>query len=160
MITCPSCGSEIFETDRFCRHCGTNQNTLEEFLKRLVKQHNLTMNSRGNGWEITLPPRGEFICHLDIGPQALDVYATVLDRNDKHEIWMDWMDYTGYDDKAEDQLLDDKQRDIASFVRSWITAIEVRVSHESIRRSPKKQMTLEWNHSGAWDQVRICNPAR
>jgi len=133
---------------------------LEEFLKRLVKQYNLTMHSSGEGREITLPPRGEFICQLDISPRALDWYATVLDRNDQNKKWMDWMDYTGYDEKAEDQLLDDKQRDIASFVRSWITAIEVRVSHESIPRGIIKNTILEWNHDGEWDKASLHDPAR
>lgn len=133
---------------------------MEEFLNSLTQEYNLIVESPGEGWKIDLPSCGEFICQLDIGSRALDWYATVLDRNDRHKIWMDWMDYYGYDDKSEDQLVDDKERDISWFVRAWITATALRVSQESALWGLKKRTILYWYHSGTWDEVQLHDPAR
>jgi len=133
---------------------------MKQFLKRLVKEYNLTVDPTGTGWKVTLPHQGEFICQLDIGPQTLDWYAAIFYQNDQNKIWMDWMDYDGYDEKTEDQLVNDKQRDISWFVISWITATAVRFSQESILCDRKKIAILEWNHSGEWDHVCLCDPTR
>ncbi|NIS81965.1 MAG: hypothetical protein GTO14_17550 [Anaerolineales bacterium] len=169
MNTCPSCKSPVDEGDHFCSSCGAGlalakaQTTLGQFIKTLAERYNLAVEfprRPGYGWRIDLPPRGEFICQLAIGSKATDWYANVLDRYDRHKVWTDWMDYYGYDKKSEDQLVDDKQRDIAWFVGSWIAATALRVSQESVLWGLKKRTILEWNHSGAWEQVQLCDPAR
>jgi hypothetical protein len=132
---------------------------VEEVLARLTALYPMTVTPWGAGWHVRLAMRDNFICELHVGPDALDWYAGVLDPADGRELWSDWMDYLGYDKRPKVQLIEEKQRDLASFVESWITATGVRV----VRRRKAvllgllhtTRIEVEWERAATWQPIRI-----
>jgi hypothetical protein len=132
---------------------------VEQILARLAALYPITVTARGAGWDVTLPPRGDFAGQLRIGPAASDWDARVLDPADGRELWNEWMDYRGYDDRPEVELIEEKQQDIASFIESWISATDLRVTRSlkaifwGLLRTSRVEVA--WEHSGTWQPIRI-----
>lgn len=128
---------------------------MQAFLNDLCTQHALQLDQRGEGWEILLPERTGLSCLLVIGPDALDWGASV--GHGTKELWSDWMDYLGYDDKPEAELITEKQRDISICVELWMSASAARI--ETVKRmwGFRKSSHAEWQHGGIWSEVILCD---
>ena len=129
---------------------------MEEFLKNLVIKYQLPFKKgEFGGWQIELPLRGKFMCKLDIGDKAFEWYAAVHRQQDDRQVWMDWMDYYGYGSESEEELIDDKKRDLTYFIDIWLSAIDVRTN--GFFRPLRK---LELNLSGTWIKDSMYDPNR
>jgi hypothetical protein len=115
--------------------------------------------------KIDLPRRGNFVCQLSIGPDALDWYATVYEQASGKEVWQDWMDYLGYHDgKTELELIDDKRRDLATFKEAWLRATDARITRTKTKfffglfsfTTTHLELCLE----GQWEVAPMYDPSR
>ncbi len=73
----------------------------------------------------------------------------------------DWMDYLGYDDTTEDELIIDKQKDITWFILTWMDAEEVRII--PFKRGflgLGAKWSADWCHQGQWWPIQLCDPHR
>ena len=131
---------------------------MQTFLQELCTKHGLSLDKHGDGWEILLPERTGLSCLLRIGPDALDWGTSV--GQDTKELWSDWMDYLGYEERSEADLISDKQRDISVCVERWMSANAVRI--ETVKRmwGFQKSKHAEWRHGDAWSEVIIYDPSR
>ena len=133
---------------------------MEEFIKSIAKQYNLSVlshQSPKSGWEINLPARGNFICDLNIEPEALEFYVTIrLDTPNAEEVWSDWMDYYGYvKSDSEEKLINDKQIDLKYFIEQWMSSTGIRVSNQ--KKYFFNFKVAEWCHNGEWSELVICD---
>ena len=104
---------------------------MEEFIKSIAKQYDLNIKQQSpeSGWELNLPVRGNFICDLDIGPNATEYYVTIrLDTQNAEQVWSDWMDYHGnVKSDSEAKLINDKQLDLQYFIQRWMSSTNIRI---------------------------------
>ncbi len=133
---------------------------MQGILDNLATRYQIPVTPAGIGWNLQLPSRGDFVCALDVGPEALEWYASVLHQADGHKVWTDWMDYRNYDDGSEQQLLDDKRRDLAWFLEAWFTATAIRVARLPRLWGLAHSTRVEWNHAGTWQPLQMHDPHR
>ncbi len=107
---------------------------MEEFLEQFAATHNLYIHQTLTYWLIELPRRGDFVCRIDIVPDVLEWYATVDNKVVGKEAWTDWEDYTGYNDgKTRDELGEDMQCDLSTFMEAWLRATDARITQEKTK---------------------------
>lgn len=134
--------------------------TLEENLTTLATSRGLELFQQGDGWSISLPARSAYVCELNIGPEVLDWYATLRREGEGHDVWTDWVDYTGYDRRAEATMLEDKCCDIRWFTEGWLTASGIRISETRTSQGLFRSTLVEWEHEGRWEEISMCDPNR
>ena len=134
--------------------------SLLDTLTRIAIRHGLQLTPQGVGWQLELPLRGNLRGRLTIGPDARDWYLTLSDAFDGREVWSDWMDYLGYDDRSEEQLINDKGQDLAWFVGAWINAPDVRIIDPLPQGGLPRKTAAEWSHAAAWQPIQLHDPAR
>ena len=131
----------------------------EHIIQRIIEPYGLAPTRSGSGWDLRLPAHNNLVCNLYIAPGAYDWYATVVDQADGQELWTDWMDYIGYDDSSEAALIELKQQHLASFIESWVTATNMRVSRQRKSRLwgllHTSRTQVEWEHVGVWRPIQI-----
>jgi hypothetical protein len=135
---------------------------VQDALAYLAKRYPIAVKFRGLGWDVQLPARDSFTCELRIGPGAYGWDARVLDPIDGRELWSDWADYPGYNEKnkiLERALIEEKQEDIQSFVETWVAATGVRVT--STRTAifwglfHRTRVEVKWEHGGLWQPIKL-----
>ena len=67
-------------------------------------------------WLIIITKGRDLVCEVTIPHEVLEWYASVKHRRDKKEVWSDWMDYSGYDDRPREKLEVEMAGDILAFV--------------------------------------------
>jgi len=132
---------------------------MEEFIHSISKQYDLELSQEfpDQGWQVKLPARGNFICDLDIGPNALEFYVTIrLDTPNAEQVWSDWMDYYGYvKSDTEEELINDKQLDLKYFIEQWMSSTNIRLRRNKMFLGLFKK--IEWCHNGEWSEIIICD---
>ncbi|NJD59961.1 MAG: hypothetical protein C3F13_14475 [Anaerolineales bacterium] len=137
----------------------------DDTLNQIAATQKLAIQKIKSGGLIELSVRGDFVCQLNIGPDALDWYAIVHDRENSKEVWQDWMDYLGYNDgKTQAELIDDKRRDMSTFIEAWLRASDARITQTKTKflfgtisfRSTELELCL----GGQWQVAPIYDPSR
>ena len=67
-------------------------------------------------WLISITKGRDLICEVTVPHDVLEWYASVKHRRDKKEMWSDWMDYSGYDDRPREKLESEMADDILAFI--------------------------------------------
>ena len=67
-------------------------------------------------WLIIITKGRDLVCEVTVPHDVLEWYASVKHRRDKKEVWSDWMDYSGYDDRPREKLEVEMAGDILAFV--------------------------------------------
>jgi len=67
-------------------------------------------------WLISIAKGPDLVCEVTVPHDVLEWYASVKHRRDKKEIWSDWMDYSGYDDKPKEKLEAEMAGDVLAFI--------------------------------------------
>ena len=67
-------------------------------------------------WLVTITKGRDLICEVTVPHSVLEWFASVKNRRDKAELWSDWMDYSGYDDKPREKLEAEMAGHILAFI--------------------------------------------
>lgn len=67
-------------------------------------------------WVVMITKGRGMFCEVTIPRDVLEWFASVQHRHDKRELWSDWMDYTGYDDRTKEQLEAEMADNILAFI--------------------------------------------
>jgi len=67
-------------------------------------------------WLIIITKGRDLFCEVTVPHDVLEWFASVKQRPDKKEVWSDWMDYSGYDDRPREKLEVEMAGDILAFV--------------------------------------------
>ncbi len=101
---------------------------IKEFLEHIAATHALLLMSNA-GWHIKLPSRGRLVCQLYIDSNLYGEWsASVYDKVDGKEVWNQLIEYIDDpDDKTDVELMDDKQRDLKTFIEAWLSSTDARI---------------------------------
>jgi len=80
----------------------------EELINSIAKKFNLDIQQINEGHQIKIYNKSKFYCKIDIGTDALEWYITLVEKSSNDIIYEDWMDYLGYDERKEIDLIKDK----------------------------------------------------
>ena len=97
-----------------------------------------------------LPEKEGYSCELSIGPDALEWYTTIKNKHSGQVVYSNWVDYLGYDDTPENQLIEQKVSDIKTFVSDWKAVTQVRLITKSVFFGVIKTKYFELNLNGHW----------
>lgn len=88
---------------------------IHELTAKLRGRRDLHLIEEMHSWLITIP-KGGLICEVTVPFDVLEWHACVKHRREDKEIWSDWMDYSGYDDRPRTQLESEMADDILAFL--------------------------------------------
>ena len=74
------------------------------------------MVEQEQSWLVVMTKGRDMICEVTIPHEVLEWFASVKRRQDKRELWSDWMDYAGYDDRSKEKLEAEMVEDILAFI--------------------------------------------
>ena len=106
-----------------------------------------------------LPNLPNILVRFNGSSAVLEWYLIIRDARTGHEVFSDWMDYTGYGETDMEKLRTDMRRDI-----EWVLADIRRAT--SFRLSSKKlwwflrEKEPEWCIDGRWRRALIYDPNR
>ena len=67
-------------------------------------------------WLIVITKSRDLICEITVPHDILEWSACVRQRGQEKEVWSDWMDYSGYDERTNEELEAEMADDILTFV--------------------------------------------
>jgi hypothetical protein len=73
-------------------------------------------------WLLIITRGRDLICEVTVARSRLEWFASVRSRRDRKEIWSDWMDYAGYNDRPREELETEMAADILAFINRVSTA--------------------------------------
>jgi len=95
---------------------------LSDLIARLRQRHDLTVAELPFAWRVTLTREPDLLCEIIIAHEVLEWFAAVTNPADDRELWSDWMDYVGYDDRPRHVLEEEMARDILAFIQRLSTS--------------------------------------
>ena len=87
-----------------------------QLIESLRERSDSVVDNCVHSWRIGIKLREDQICEVIVPHNVLEWYASVRILTEKKEIWSDWMDYEGYDDRPKEALAEDMARDINNFM--------------------------------------------
>lgn len=66
-------------------------------------------------WRVSIT-KEKLFCEVTIPRDILEWFASVKEQQGQTEVWSDWMDYSGYDDRPRQELEIEMARDILAFI--------------------------------------------
>jgi hypothetical protein len=91
-------------------------NRIHQLIQELKKRPDVGIVEREHVWLAVISKGRDFICEVTIPHNVMEWHACVKHRHEKKEVWSDWMDYTGYDDRAGEELTAEMLEDILMFI--------------------------------------------
>ncbi len=91
-------------------------NHIRELIESLQQRSDLSVVEQDQCWQVVITKGRDLSCEVTIPRDVLEWFARVKQRQDKREVWSDWMDYTGYDDRPKEQLEAEMADDILAFI--------------------------------------------
>jgi hypothetical protein len=89
---------------------------IHQLIGSLRKRGDLGIVEQEQSWLVVITKGRDLFCEVTIPHDVLEWSASVKQRQDKREVWSDWMDYTGYDDRPKEQLEAEMTDDILAFI--------------------------------------------
>jgi len=128
----------------------------EELINSIAKKFNLDIQQINEGHQIKIYNKSKFYCKIDIGTDALEWYITLVEKSSNDIIYEDWMDYLGYDERKEIDLIKDKLNDLIFFIGNWILATDIKVEIDRFFFKLIKNKTCFWKINGRWMELTMC----
>ena len=85
-------------------------------IEQLRPRSDVGVVDQPQSWLVIITKGRDLICEVTIPHNVLEWFASVKHRRDKTELWSDWMDYSGYDDKPREKLEAEMAGDILAFI--------------------------------------------
>jgi len=90
--------------------------SIRKLIESLRVRSDVGVIDEKDSWLISISKGRDFVCVVTVPREVLEWHACVKHRREKKEMWSDWMDYSGYDDRAPEKLEADMADDIVAFV--------------------------------------------
>jgi hypothetical protein len=91
-------------------------------IEQLRTRSDVGVVDQPQSWLVIITKGRDLICEVTISHDVLEWFASVKHRRDKTELWSDWMDYSGYDDKSREKLEVEMAGDVLAFIDRVSTA--------------------------------------
>jgi len=91
-------------------------------IEQLRRRSDVGVVDEAQSWRICITKGRDLICEVTVPHDVLEWYASVKQQRDQKELWSDWMDYSGYDDRSREQLELEMTTDILAFIDRVATA--------------------------------------
>src|SRR5437868_948894 len=95
---------------------------IRQLIEELRKRADVGVADEAQSWRTIITKGRDLICQVTVPHDVLEWYASVKHRRDKKEVWSDWMDYSGYDDRPREKLESEMAGDILAFIDRVSTA--------------------------------------
>jgi len=89
---------------------------IRQLIESLRKRSDLGVADEPHAWRIVITKGRDLFCEVTVPHEVLEWHACVKHRRDKKEMWADWMDYEGYDERPKDVLEGEMAVDVLAFV--------------------------------------------
>jgi hypothetical protein len=89
---------------------------VREMIELLRKRADVGVVEQEQSWSVVIRKGRDLFCEITVPHDVLEWSACVKRREDNREVWSDWMDYSGYDDRPKDDLEAQMADDILAFI--------------------------------------------
>ena len=89
---------------------------ISHLIEQLRTRSDVGVVDQPQSWLVIITKGRDLICEVTVPHDVLEWFASVKHRRDKTELWSDWMDYSGYDDRTRDQLEAEMAGDVLAFI--------------------------------------------
>jgi len=89
---------------------------IRHLIEELRRRSDVGVADEAQSWRVCITKGRELICEVTVPHDVLEWHASVKQRRDQKEVWSDWMDYSGYDDRPREQLEVEMAGDILAFI--------------------------------------------
>lgn len=89
---------------------------IRQLIESLRARGDVGVADEPQSWRIVITKGGYLFCEVTVPYDVLEWHACVKDRREKKEVWADWMDYEGYDERPKDALEEEMAVDLLAFV--------------------------------------------
>jgi hypothetical protein len=94
---------------------------IQQLIESLRQRSDVGIVEQEQSWLVVITKGRDLFCEVTIPHDVLEWFASVKQRHDKREVWSDWMDYTGYDDRPTEQL----EAEMADHILAFIDRVSV-----------------------------------
>ena len=98
---------------------------IRHLIEELRRRSDVGVVDEAESWYICISKGRDLICEVTVPHDVLEWHASVRQRHDQKEVWSDWMDYSGYDDRSREQLEVEMAGDVLAFIARVSTAQEL-----------------------------------
>jgi hypothetical protein len=95
---------------------------IRQLIEELRARSDVGVVDEAHSWRICITKGRDLFCEVTVPHDVLEWHASVKHRRDKKELWSDWMDYSGYDDRPKEQLEIEMAGDVLAFIDRVSTA--------------------------------------
>jgi hypothetical protein len=96
--------------------CLTTMSRIRQLIESLQQRNDVEVVQQEQSWLVVITKGGDLFCEVTIPRDVVEWFASVKQRQDKREVWSDWMDYIGYDDRPKEKLETEMADDILAFI--------------------------------------------
>ena len=89
---------------------------IQQMIQELRTRSDLGIANETHSWRIVITKGRDLCCEVIVPHEILEWHATIRNRHDEKEIWSDWMDYSGYENRPLETLEVEMANDILAFV--------------------------------------------
>jgi hypothetical protein len=90
--------------------------SISQLIEDLRKRNDLRVANETDSWRICITKGRDWTCEIVVPHDVLEWHASVKRQSAFAEVWSDWMDYSGYDDRPKEVLQVEMANDIRDFV--------------------------------------------
>ena len=98
---------------------------IRHLIEQLRRRSDVGVVDEAQMWRVCITKGQDLMCEVLISHDVLEWSAFVRQRHDQKEIWADWMDYTGYDDRPVEELEAEMAGHILAFIDRVSTAEQI-----------------------------------
>ena len=95
---------------------------VRQLIEELRVRSDVGVVNQPQSWLVSITKGRDLICEVTVPHDGLEWFALVKHRRGEAELWSDWMDYSGYDDKPREKLEAEMAGDILAFIDRVSTA--------------------------------------
>lgn len=89
---------------------------LRKLIESLRVRGDIGVVDETHAWRLVVTKGRYLFCEISVPYEVLEWHACVKDRREGREVWSDWMDYTGYDQRPREILEAEMAGHILAFV--------------------------------------------
>jgi hypothetical protein len=89
---------------------------MDQLIQELRARSDVGVVDEAQSWRICITKGCDFICEVIVPRDVLEWHASVKHQREKKEVWSDWMDYSGYNNRPRARLEVEMARDILAFI--------------------------------------------
>jgi hypothetical protein len=89
---------------------------IRQLIEQLRKRSDVGVADDAHSWRVCITKGRDLFCEITIPHDVLEWHACVKHRREQREVWSDWMDYSGYDDRPREKLELEMAGDILAFI--------------------------------------------